>query len=150
MAQLRRGVEVINGTGQKYFVPGYLGRLANGYLAAGDEGAASEALAQALALAAETGERAWDAELRRIEGLIALKGERSEEATRAFREAIAVAQAQEAKSRELRATTSLARLLDKQGRRDEARAMLAEIYGWFTEGFDTADLKDAKSLLDEL
>ena len=51
---------------------------------------------------------------------------------------------------ELRATTSLARLLAKQGRRDEARAMLAEIYGWFTEGFDTADLKDAKALLDEL
>ena len=55
-----------------------------------------------------------------------------------------------AKSRKLRATTSLTRLLAEQGRRDEARAMLAEIYGWFTEGFDTADLKDAKSLLDEL
>ena len=51
---------------------------------------------------------------------------------------------------ELRATISLARLLDQQGRRDEARSMLAEIYGWFTEGFDTADLKDAKALLDEL
>jgi predicted ATPase len=51
---------------------------------------------------------------------------------------------------ELRATTSLARLLDKQGHRDEARAMLADIYNWFTEGFDTADLKDAKALLDEL
>ncbi len=57
---------------------------------------------------------------------------------------------QEAKSWELRATTSLARLLDKQGRRDEARAMLAEIYGWFREGFDTADLKDAKALLEAL
>ena len=57
---------------------------------------------------------------------------------------------QSARSEELRATTSLARLLAKQGRRDEARAMLAEIYGWFTEGFDTADLKDAKALLDEL
>ena len=55
-----------------------------------------------------------------------------------------------AKAWELRATMSLARLLAKQGRRDEARAMLAEIYGWFTEGFDTADLKDAKALLDEL
>ena len=55
-----------------------------------------------------------------------------------------------AKAWELRTTTSLARLLAKQGRRDEARAMLAEIYGWFTEGFDTADLKDAKALLDEL
>jgi predicted ATPase len=61
-----------------------------------------------------------------------------------------VARRQSTKSLELRATTSLARLLDKQGRRDEARRMLVEIYGWFTEGFDTADLKDAKTLLEEL
>ena len=60
------------------------------------------------------------------------------------------ARGMEARSLELRATTSLARLLASQGRRDEARKMLAEIYGWFTEGFDTADLKDAKALLDEL
>jgi tetratricopeptide (TPR) repeat protein len=150
LAQLRCGIEVINGTGQKYCVPGYLGRLANGYLAAGDESAASEALAQELALAGETGERAWDAELRRIEGAIAQKQGRSEEAARAFREAIKIARKQSAKSWELRAKMSLARLLTKQGRRDEARAMLADIYGWFTEGFDTADLKDAKALLDEL
>ena len=61
-----------------------------------------------------------------------------------------IARQQQAKSLELRAAASLARLLDKQGKRDEARAMLADIYGWFTEGFDTADLKEAKSLLDEL
>ena len=67
-----------------------------------------------------------------------------------FRKAIDIAKGQSAKSWELRATTSLARLLDTQGNRDEARAMLAEIYGWFTEGFDTADLNDAKALLDEL
>jgi predicted ATPase len=60
------------------------------------------------------------------------------------------ARGQESKSYELRATTSLARLLAKQGKRDEAHAMLAEIYDWFTEGFDTADLKDAKALLDQL
>ena len=72
------------------------------------------------------------------------------EAEQSFRAAIRIAQSQSAKSFELRATMSLARLLAKQGRRDEARAMLAEIYGWFTEGFDTADLKDAKALLDEL
>jgi predicted ATPase len=71
-------------------------------------------------------------------------------ATADFREAIAMARSMGAKAWELRATMSLALLLAKQGRRDEARAMLAEIYGWFTEGFDTADLKDAKSLLDEL
>ena len=61
-----------------------------------------------------------------------------------------VARSQNARSLELRATTGLARLLDRQGKRAEARAMLAEIYNWFTEGFDTADLKDAKALLDEL
>jgi predicted ATPase len=72
-----------------------------------------------------------------------------EEAQSCFRRAIEIARKQSAESWELRATISLARLLAKQGRRDEARAMLAEIYNWFTEGFDTADLKDAKALLDE-
>jgi predicted ATPase len=73
-----------------------------------------------------------------------------EEADVCFRRAIEFARRQQAKSLELRATTSLAHLLASQGRRDEARSTLAEIYNWFTEGFDTADLKDAKALLDEL
>jgi predicted ATPase len=72
------------------------------------------------------------------------------EARSCFDRAIEIARKQSAKSWELRATTSLARLLSNQGKRDEARAMLSEIYGWFTEGFDTADLKDAKALLEEL
>ncbi len=67
-----------------------------------------------------------------------------------FRASIALAQRMGAKAWELRTTTSLARLLDSEGSRGEARTMLAEIYSWFTEGFDTADLKDAKALLDEL
>jgi len=71
-------------------------------------------------------------------------------ADRDFRETIAVARRMGSKALELRATTSLARLLDRQGKRHEARAMLADIYNWFTEGFDTADLKDAKALLDQL
>ena len=71
-------------------------------------------------------------------------------AERSFRTAIEVARKQEAKSLELRATASLARLLDRQGKRDEARTMLSDIYGWFTEGLDTADLKDAQALLDKL
>ena len=75
---------------------------------------------------------------------------KTDEADRAFRTAIDVARGQGAKSWELRATTSLARLLAKQGKREEARSRLAEIYNWFTEGFDTADLKDAKALLDKL
>ena len=72
------------------------------------------------------------------------------EAEQCFRTAIEIARRQSARIAELRATTSLARLLAKQGRRDEARSILAEIYGWFTEGFDTLNLKDAKALLDKL
>jgi predicted ATPase len=82
--------------------------------------------------------------------LLAQDASDSAKAEQCFRTAIEIARRQSARSPELRATTSLARLLAKQGKRDEARAMLAEIYGWFTEGFDTADLKDAKALLEEL
>ncbi len=85
-----------------------------------------------------------------LRGELQLKIGKRELAEADFREAIALAQRTSAKIMELRATMSLARLLDKQGKRDEARAMLAEIYNWFTEGFDTADLKDAKALLDQL
>jgi predicted ATPase len=92
------------------------------------------------------------AELYRLKGEILLMqaGADAAEAEQQFRTAIDIARSQQARSWELRATTSLARLLAKQGRRGEAHNMLAEIYGWFTEGFDTPDLKDAKALLDEL
>jgi predicted ATPase len=99
-----------------------------------------------------TGAGFVEAELRRLKGeflLIGLGGAELE-AVQCFRDAIEVARSQRAKAWELRATISLAHLLAKQGRRDEACTMLAEIYGWLTEGFDTADLKDAKTLLDEL
>jgi len=79
-----------------------------------------------------------------------LKTPAEAEAESCFRTAIEVARSQEARWWELRATTSLARLLAEQDKRDEARTMLSEIYNWFTEGFDTADLKDAKALLEEL
>ena len=87
---------------------------------------------------------------RRLRGELRLKLGDEGLAQTDFREAIELARTMNAKSWELRATMSLARLLAKQGHRDEARTMLAEIYNWFTEGFDTADLKDAKALLDEL
>jgi class 3 adenylate cyclase len=89
-------------------------------------------------------------ELLRLHGELRLKHKQRELAEADFREAIALAQSLEAKGWQLRATTSLARLLSHQGRRDEARTMLADIYNWFTEGFDTADLKEAKTLLEEL
>jgi predicted ATPase len=94
--------------------------------------------------------RIYEAEFHRIEGELALIAGDISGADAAFKSAITIARRQQAKSFELRASTSLARFIAKQGRRDEARAILAEIYNWFTEGFDTADLKDAKSLLDEL
>jgi predicted ATPase len=89
-------------------------------------------------------------EILRVRGELRLKLGNSELAKADFDEAIALAQKMCAKTFELRATMSLVRLLAKQNHSDEARAMLAEIYSWFTEGFDTADLKDAKALLDEL
>ena len=90
--------------------------------------------------------------MHRLKGELLLKQDDSNtaEAQGSFQRAIEIARRQSAKSWELRATTSLARLLAQQGRRDEAHTMLDEIYGWFTEGFDTADLRDAKALLDEL
>jgi len=114
-------------------------------------------LAEALAVVVKTGERFYEAELYRLKGELTLrskvqrlKAEVEAETERCFWQAIEVARDQSGKSLELRATTSLARLLAKQGRREEARTMLVEIYNWFTEGFDTSDLKDAKTLLDEL
>ena len=95
--------------------------------------------------------RAEVAEINRFKGELLLGGAyETIQAEQCFRTAIAVARSQNAKSLELRATMSLARLLRNTSRRDEARTMLADIYNWFTEGFDTADLKDAKALLDEL
>jgi len=118
----------------------------------GETGAGLALNERALQQVSRTGERVCEAELHRIRGELLLieNAANLQEAERWFQSAIEIAQRQKARAWELRATMSLARLLVTQGRRDEARAMLAEIYGWFTEGFDTADLKDAKALLDEL
>jgi predicted ATPase len=100
----------------------------------------------------KTGARYCEAELHRLRGELTFGKSQDgvQTAERCYREAVEVAQGQGAKSWELRATTNLARLLRNTNRRDEARAMLSDIYGWFTEGFDTADLKDAKALLEQL
>ncbi len=106
---------------------------------------------EAIAAADQFQIRIWLAELHRVKGeLLLLAGAPESEAEASMRRAIAIAQRQEAKGWELRAATSLARLLRKQGRVAEGRELLAPVYNWFTEGFDTADLKDAKALLDEL
>jgi len=115
-------------------------------------GAGLKLLDDGLALVPVIGDRNYEAELHRLKGELLLMRDagNTAEAERCFRSAIEIARRQGGKALELRATTSLSRLLPDTGRRDEARAMLGEIYNWFTEGFDTADLKDAKSLLDEL
>ena len=137
-------------TGSQSYVTGHLARSVDAYVKTGDIDAGMHLLAEALARVESTDERYCEAELHRLKGELLGTRDRDAQAEQSFRTAIRVAQGQGAKSFQLRATTSLARLLAKQGRRDEARTMLADIYGWFTEGFDTADLKEAKALLDEL
>jgi predicted ATPase len=106
----------------------------------------------ALAAALESAERWWEPEVHRLRGVLALAkaADGAEEAEQCFQHALAEARAQQARSLELRAATSLARLWRNRGKRADALDLLAPIYGWFTEGFDTADLKDAEALLDAL
>ena len=134
---LRSGVRVPNGF--------YLALLAEAHNREGDTLAALETIDQALEPST-----VYRPEVLRIRGELRAKQGQIELAENDLRDAIALAQKMSAKSWELRTTMSLARLLRDKGGRDQARAMLAEIYNWFTEGFDTADLKEAKALLDEL
>jgi class 3 adenylate cyclase/tetratricopeptide (TPR) repeat protein len=126
--------------------------LAEGCLRAGYVEPGLEVVDESLAVARISGVTMYEAETSRLKGelLIAKDTKSTGPAEECYRKAIDVARGQDAKSWELRATVSLARLLANTGRRVEAHAMLAEVYGWFTEGFDTADLKDAKTLLEEL
>jgi predicted ATPase len=130
----------------------YLAILAEAYGAVGEPEQGLSALTKAAAFMKETGERLWEVEIHRLEGELLLhrssKGRRQAETC--FRKALSTARRQESRSLELRATTSLARLWRDQSRRTEAYDLLAPIYDWFTEGFNTPDLKDAKALLDEL
>lgn len=121
----------------------------------GNEGQAEKGLrviSEELARVHKIGERFYEAELRRIKGELLLRQAvpDGQQAEGCFQKALEVARRQEAKSLELRAAMSLSRLWQRQGKKEEARKLLAEIYGWFTEGFDTADLKEAKALLEEL
>src|SRR5262249_2730484 len=110
------------------------------------------ALTEALVHGEHTGERYYEAEIHRLQGELLLQqsSDNQADAETCFHQAIAIAQNQQAKSFELRAATSLARLWQRQGKRHEAYDLLAPVYNWFTEGFDTADLQDAKALLETL
>jgi predicted ATPase len=129
----------------------YLCMLAATHLQAGSAEDGLGIIAQATDLGARNNDHMWEAELRRLEGeLRSAHGASPADVESCFEQALAAARGQSAKSFELRAATSLARLRRDQGKHREARALLAPVYGWFTEGFDTCDLKEAKALLDEL
>jgi predicted ATPase len=127
-----------------------LARLAEALAQRGEHGAALAAVQEGLEAQEQRGQRRWEAELHRLEGIALCGLNRLDEGQHALEEALRVARRQQAKSYELRAATSLARLWGEQRRRAEVRALLAPIYGWFTEGFNTADLKNAKGLVIEL
>jgi len=148
IALIQQGIAGMHESGSRGAIGDSMTVLAE---ALADDGRIAEALETVeQALQANPVEICYRPETLRIRGELQLKAGNQELAESAFRESIALAQQMGAKGRELRAKTSLARLLAQQGKRNEARVMLAETYGWFTEGFDTADLRDARALLDEL
>jgi predicted ATPase len=148
---MRQGLAVFRSTGAKLSLSVLLCELAWAYGRAGRPGEGATLLAEARVVMENTGERLYGAELYRLKGELTLgqlkiKGE----AEACFQRAIKTARRRQAKSLELRAATSLARLWQSRDKRQQARRMLAEVYGWFTEGLDTADLREAKALLVEL
>jgi predicted ATPase len=152
IAQVRQGIAAYRATGAALTVPYFCTVLADASAHVGHTEDGLQALAEAHTLVEEHEERSWEAEVSRLRGVLLLRqtGTPQAEAEAWLQRALDVARHQEAKSLELRAAMSLARLWQQQGNRDEARALLAPIYGWFTEGFDTADLQEAKALLEEL
>ena len=150
VALIREGVAKLTRLGQTYFLPYGLVHLADGLVRQGNPAEASAMLRRGLETADVNGQHVWDAELFRVTGTARLAENRLEEGEASFQQAIRIAQGQQAKWLELRAAMGLARLWGEQGRRAEAQDLLAPVYSWFTEGFDTADLQQAKTLLDDL
>ena len=148
VACLREGLA--SGLGARRLRSYGITRLADALARQGEHGAALAAAREGLEIEEETGQRWWDAELHRLKGVALFGLNRINEGQRSLEAALRIARRQRAKAYELRAATSLARLWGEQGRRAEARDLLAPVYAWFTEGFDTADLKDAARLLSEL
>jgi predicted ATPase len=145
------GMTALRTTGATMFSPLYLSYLARACLELGKFDEASRWISEATAAMQTSKESWWEAEIARIEGVLALKAlPDAAKAEAYFERALAVARQQQAKSWELRAAMSLARLWRDQGKVQQARELLAPVYGWFTEGFDTRDLKEAKALLEEL
>ena len=152
IARIRRGLADYGSTGAQLFVPYFLSLLARAYLKTGRADEGLYAISEALERVQTTGERVWEAELIRLEGELRLAASPNDitAAADCFRRAIEIARRQHARSWELRAASSLARLFGANGGgRDEGRGALVSVHGWFTEGFDTPDLRAAKSLLED-
>jgi predicted ATPase len=152
LAQVRQGTAAWRATGAALFVSCFCTMLAEVCDHLGHTEDGLQALVEAYTLMEQHEERWWEAEIYRLRGVLLLRQRETPqaEAEAWLQRAVDVARHQEAKSLELRASTSLARLWQSQGKRDEARELLGPAYSWFSEGFDTADLIDAKTLLDEL
>jgi len=147
---LLQGLDSYCVTGAKLVVPLYLMMLSEASGSAGQPKQGLDRIAEAIELTETTQERWVEAEMHRLRGSLLLSMNEHDAAEYSFRHALAVSQRQSAKLFELRAATSLGRLWRDQGKRSEARNLLAPVYGWFTEGFDTPVLQVAKALLDEL
>jgi predicted ATPase len=146
VVQMRQGLTALRATGGEVRRPLFLALLAEAYGGIGQSEEGLHVLAEALAAVEQTGGRFYEAELYRLKGELLLMQALPDEdqPETCFRHALKVARCQQAKSLELRAAMSLSRLWQQQGKRTEARQLLAAVYSWFTEGFDTADLQEAK------
>jgi predicted ATPase len=150
MAQLRASLAAWGVMGARLFETQWLGFIAEAHVQARQFDDALTALDQAGQIAAESGECHYQAELHRLRGVVLTETGDADEGAAWLQRAIDTARSQQARSLELRAATSLARLWAGQSERQKAQDLLAPVYDWFTEGFDTADLRDAKALLDGL
>ena len=147
---ITQGIVALRSTGSTGFLPMILPYLAAAYARLKEINEASRAIGEAITAAASTMEIWCDAEILRVSGVMELARGNSDKAQKDFERALAIARQQQAKSWELRVSMSLARLWRDRGKPQQARELLAPVYGWFTEGFDTRDLKEAKALLEEL
>ena len=149
---INSGIGALRSTGSTLWMPLWLSHLAKSYADLGQFVDARRCIGEAMTVIEVAKERLYEAEINRMAGEIALLSPQPDavKAQAHFERALSIARAQRAKSWELRAATSVARLWSDQGKQDEARGLLAPIYGWFTEGFNTLDLKEAKALLDKL
>jgi adenylate cyclase len=150
VAHIQQGWEAVQSIGQKLYHPYHLALLAEAYGQAGQPEAGLSALDEALTLVEATEERWWEAEVHRLKGelLLQLPLPDISQATACFHQALEVARSQQAKSLELRAALSLSRLWQQHSKQDQARQLLTEIYSWFTEGFETPDLQEARVWLE--